>query len=75
MNRTSQTNAILEHLKKGESITSMDALNMFKCFRLAARIYDLRKNGWEIEETLIKSETGNRYAEYKLKKEEKQLAD
>lgn len=39
---------ILAHLQSGLSITPLDALEMFGCFRLGARIYDLRKDGVEI---------------------------
>ena len=42
-----QTNAILQHLQKGEKITAIDALEKFKCFRLAARINDLKKRAQE----------------------------
>ena len=37
----SQCSAILEHLKKGLSITPLEALSLCGCFRLAARIHDL----------------------------------
>ena len=44
----SQCSAILEHLKKGLSITPLEALNRFGCFRLSARIHDLRhKQGYD----------------------------
>lgn len=39
---------ILAHLQQGQSITPLDALEMFGCLRLGARIYDLRKDGVEI---------------------------
>ena len=43
-----QCAAILEHLKKGLSITPLEALNLCGCFRLAARIHDLRhKQGYD----------------------------
>ena len=44
-----QNEAILEHLKTNGSITPIDALMLFGCFRLGARIYDLREQGHEIE--------------------------
>lgn len=40
-----QCNRILAHLKKGLTITSLEALQMFGCMRLASRISDLRKRG------------------------------
>jgi hypothetical protein len=38
-----QCNLIYNHLKNGLSINPIQALKMFGCFRLSARIYDLRK--------------------------------
>lgn len=43
-----QTKLIENHLKNGKSITTIEALNLFGCFRLAARIADLRKSGMNI---------------------------
>lgn len=39
MNQTAQ---IRKHLNSGRSLTAIQALNNFGCFRLAARIFDLR---------------------------------
>lgn len=41
----SQNKRILEHLLSGKSITALEALNLYGCFRLSGRIYDLRKIG------------------------------
>lgn len=49
-----QSRAILEHLKSGNSLTALGALEKFRCFRLAARIRDLRKAGHAIESKPIK---------------------
>lgn len=43
-----QNQQILAHLKTGKSITPMEALHEYGCFRLAGRIYDLRLKGWPI---------------------------
>lgn len=43
-----QNEQVLEHLQKGLEISPLEALAKYKCFRLAARIYDLRDNGWPI---------------------------
>lgn len=45
MERTSQCVKILEALLAGEEITALDALRRWGCFRLAARIKDLRDKG------------------------------
>jgi hypothetical protein len=43
-----QLKEILSYMKLGNSITPMDALQMFGCMRLGARIYDLRNLGFTI---------------------------
>lgn len=65
----SQTEAILAHLKTGRSLTPIDALNLFGCFRLGARIHDLRKQGFDIE-TEEEEKDGKRFARYWLAKKE-----
>lgn len=49
---------------EGNEITPMDALNMFGCFRLGARIADLRDEGYDIKTRIAK--TDKRYAIYRL---------
>ena len=44
----SQNQQVLAYLRTGRVITPLEALEQFGCFRLAARIYDLRKRGWPI---------------------------
>ena len=64
----SQNERILQHLKKGKKITPLDALEKFGCFRLAARISDLRKDGNVIStENLTKD--GKTFASYKYIKQ------
>lgn len=62
----SQSDAILEHLKAGNSITPVDALRDFGCFRLAARIDELRQRGHDIE-TIAEKRNGKKYARYALR--------
>ena len=45
----SQNKQILAHLRSGRSLNPLQALEHFGCFRLSARIYDLKKSGIEIE--------------------------
>jgi len=45
----SQNSEILEHLQQGDSITALEALKRFGCFRLAARIKDLKEQGHMIQ--------------------------
>lgn len=52
-----QTEAILQYMKEGNSITAFEALNLFGCMRLAARIGDLRADGYVIESRPVKVNT------------------
>jgi hypothetical protein len=58
---------VLEHLMTGATITPKEAWLRYGCYRLGARIYDLRKMGYNIEN--INKHKSERYAEYLLKKE------
>ncbi len=62
----SQCNMIAEWLNKGYSLTSLDALRLFGCMRLASRIHDLRERGMNINACKIKTETGKYVTEYVL---------
>lgn len=60
-----QNTAILNHLEKGKSITPLDALKRFGCFRLGARIWELRERGHSIKkETVFRN--GKHFASYSL---------
>ena len=61
-----QCNRILAHLKKGLTITSLEALQMFGCMRLASRISDLRKRGENIIVDRVKTTNGKSVAQYHL---------
>ncbi len=62
---TDQRHAILQHLKDHKSITPLDALQLYGCFRLAARINELRDE-CRID-TEIEKRNGKRYARYVLR--------
>ena len=64
----SQKKQILDYLKNGKSLTQMEALYKFGCFRLAARICELRDDGWGIKSESIKLNNGKYQAiVYRLK--------
>lgn len=67
MAKTSQKQNILQYLKTNGSITPRDAIDKFNCYRLAARIGELRCDGYEII-TDNKNESGMEvnYAIYRL---------
>lgn len=60
----SQANAILAHLQDGNGITPMDDLDLCGCFRLSARIADLKKRGYDIVTEKIKAMADEYAAEY-----------
>jgi hypothetical protein len=62
--RPTQAGRILAHLRAGNRLTALDALESFGCFRLAARIHELRREGWAIEERTVETRGGKRVAEY-----------
>jgi len=61
----SQNKAIRRHLESGSSITPLEALHQYGCFRLGARIFDLRAQGLEIETEIIKVGR-KRFAQYSI---------
>ncbi len=69
----SQKNQILEHLrsidpatKDTRGITAFEALGLFRCFRLAARIDELRNDGVKILTIEKRDTTGKKYGKYYL---------
>lgn len=64
----SQTEKILQALQQGRELTPKDALTEFGCMRLAARVEELRKRGYDIVSTVSQDpQTRKRYAHYHLK--------
>ena len=61
----SQKQQILSHLKRGWKITALQALNKYGCLRLAARIGDIKREGYPIVSRLV-SHNGKRFAEYRM---------
>lgn len=65
--------AILEHLKKYGSITSMEAFQQYGATRLSAIVFDLRKLGYDIITHTMSGKTrfgeSCQYAKYVLREE------
>jgi hypothetical protein len=59
-----QTEAIKAHLEEGNTITAIEALNKFGCFRLASRIHDLKTEGYVVDKIMVTGENNKRYAQY-----------
>lgn len=60
----SQQTQILAHLKRA-GIDPLTALRRYGCFRLGARIYELKCQGYPIASTLVER-GGKRIAQYRL---------
>jgi hypothetical protein len=61
-----QVELIAKHLRSGQSITPIEALNRYGIFRLAARVADLRDAGLRITTTRVELR-GKRFAQYQLR--------
>ena len=67
MERVTQKSKIMSHLQSGQSITPIDALERYGCFRLAAIIHTLKNDyGMDIKTELIKNKFGTKYGKYTL---------
>ena len=64
MQTETQTKQIKAWLEEGKVITGIEALNYFGCFRLPARIHDLRESGMEIQDQFVTLSNGKRIKEY-----------
>jgi hypothetical protein len=72
MTKKSQTQRILELLKRGDSISDLEAYQNFHCRRLSGRIFDLRHGVfdgtcYEIESKDEPNADGGRHARYQMK--------
>lgn len=72
--RVTKTAQVLEHLKNYGTITSWQAIQEYGATRLSAIIFNLRKDGYDIntKTELTKDRNGNvcQYAKYILNREE-----
>lgn len=64
----SQNAKIKDHLERYGEITPFEALDLYGCMRLAARVADLRAAGLNIETDYETAKSGARYAVYRLAK-------
>ena len=62
----SQNKAILKYLQLGRTLTALQALKLFGCMRLAARVKELIDSGNDIGRVMVKVK-GKRIARYFLK--------
>lgn len=62
----SQSDLILDHLRRQGAITPLVALRAYGCMRLAARIRDLRRAGYRIATIRTTTTTGKHIAAYEM---------
>lgn len=67
-----QAEQILAHLERRGSINPLEALDRYGCFRLAARIADLKAEGHNITSEPFKTPKGATVARYRLVNSEAQ---
>lgn len=61
-----QARRILNHLEKRGSISPMEAIITYGITRLAARVYELRRIGVDVQTNMKSDESGKHYARYTL---------
>lgn len=54
--------------RSGPLLTAREAIQLFDCYRLAARVNDLRDEGHLITTIMMKSDSGRRFAGYQLQR-------
>ena len=64
--KQTHTQLIKTHLEEHGSITALDAIEQYRCLRLAARIADMRKEGMNIVTNMI-TKNGATFASYEVK--------
>ena len=73
MAKKSQREMILDYLENGYSINQMEAIELFGCTRLAARIKELRDAGYPIKSKRISSKSRYgvpiNYCQYSIQRE------
>ncbi len=66
MKKLTQKQSVRIHLEKGLTITPLEALHYYGCFRLADVIFKLKKEGLDIVSNII-DDNGKQFAEYHLR--------
>jgi hypothetical protein len=66
MGKNSQSFNILRWLCDGNPLTALQALKKFDCFRLSARIREIKEEGYPIVKEMITTKNGKRVAQYRI---------
>lgn len=65
----SQKQTVLDHIYEHGKITSLEAAVLYRITRLSARVYDLRQDGYNIQNRHIKRKGRPKYDEFYIPKE------
>lgn len=63
---TNQGRKILAHLKRGQTISPLEAQAVYGVYSLAGRIFEIRGAGYKVNTKLKEDASGHRYARYNL---------
>lgn len=63
-NTNSHIERIRKHLRKGRTLTALEALNLFGCWNLKGRMNDLRREGFAWDKKMIVTKNKKRIAQY-----------
>ena len=66
MRKNTQTSKVLEYMRNNDTITSIEAIRLFGCTRLASIIFSLKKQGYNIASEMRDVGDGKRVAFYSL---------
>lgn len=68
MNTCTQKQQIMKALRNGETLSPLDALNRFGCFKLSTRIGEIERENHDIYivRGWLETETGKRVRTYRL---------
>lgn len=68
-----QTENIKNWLLDGNTLTALQALEWFNCFRVGARAWDLRQQGFNVKSEMIELPSGKHCARYYIPKDDQLL--
>lgn len=64
MSQIPQNAAVLAYMREFGSITAKEAVAALSCYRLSARIYDLKRAGHNVVAERVDSGNGGQFARY-----------
>jgi len=73
MKKRTQKERVLKFMEEGNSITPIEALERFGCFRLAHIIWEIRKDRHVYTRMIKHPKYGTKFAEYSFKKHEEEI--